>query len=235
MNNLLDFKSGIKETLPTVFGFIGVGLAFGIIGHAAHLSVLLVGLMSALVYAGGAQFIAVSMLAAGSPIIPIILSTFLINSRMILMSMTLAPYFKEESLIKNISIGSLLTDESFALAVNKLNFTGNKLSFDWLNASNLIAYFVWFLSSIAGALLGGFIENPDKLGLDFAIVAMFIGLLYLQVIFDQTMVKSLQIIVILLTLVLVYLGLIFLPSSLLIIFVTVISCGIGVFLKNAFF
>ncbi|WEV60329.1 AzlC family ABC transporter permease [Streptococcaceae bacterium ESL0729] len=235
MNNSLDFKSGIKETLPTIFGFIGVGLAFGIIGHAANLSVLLIGLMSALVYAGGAQFIAVSMLAAASPILPIILSTFLINSRMILMSMTLAPYFKGESLTKNIIIGSFLTDESFALAINKLNFTGNKLSFSWLNASNVIAYLVWFLSSVAGGILGGFIENPDKLGLDFAIVAMFIGLLYLQVIFDQSMAKSLQVIVILITLMLVYLGLIFLPASILIIFVTVISCGIGVFIKNAFF
>ncbi|OFI49950.1 azaleucine resistance protein AzlC [Floricoccus tropicus] len=235
MNNNLDYKTGIKDTLPTVFGFIGIAMAFGVIGKSAGLSTALVGLMSLLVYAGSAQFITVSMLAATSPILPIILSTFLVNSRMILMSMTLAPYFKDESLGKNILLGSLLTDESFGLAVNKLNFTNDKLSFSWLNASNTVAYLTWVISSILGAILGNFISDPKKFGLDFALVAMFIGLLYLQVLYDKGLNKTLQLIVIAITLALTYLGLIFLPINLLIIVVTLITCGIGVLVKNAFF
>ncbi|OFI46171.1 azaleucine resistance protein AzlC [Floricoccus penangensis] len=235
MNNNLDYKTGIKDTLPTVFGFIGIAMAFGVIGKSAGLSTALVGLMSLLVYAGSAQFITVSMLAAASPILPIILSTFLVNSRMILMSMTLAPYFKDESLGKNILLGSLLTDESFGLAVNKLNFTNDKLSFSWLNASNTVAYLTWVISSILGAILGNFISDPKKFGLDFALVAMFIGLLYLQVLYDKGLDKALQLIVIAITLALTYLGLIFLPINLLIIVVTLITCGIGVLVKNAFF
>lgn len=235
MNNNLDYKTGIKDTLPTVFGFIGIAMAFGVIGKSAGLSTALVGLMSILVYAGSAQFITVSMLAAASPILPIILSTFLVNSRMILMSMTLAPYFKDESLGKNILLGSLLTDESFGLAVNKLNFTNDKLSFSWLNASNNVAYLTWVISSILGAILGNFISDPKKFGLDFALVAMFIGLLYLQVLYDKGLNKTLQLIVIAITLALTYLGLIFLPTNLLIIVVTLTTCGIGVLIKNAFF
>lgn len=235
MNNNLDYKTGIKDTLPTVFGFIGIAMAFGVIGKSAGLSTALVGLMSILVYAGSAQFITVSMLAAASPILPIILSTFLVNSRMILMSMTLAPYFKDESLGKNILLGSLLTDESFGLAVNKLNFTNDKLSFSWLNASNTVAYLTWVISSILGAILGNFISDPKKFGLDFALVAMFIGLLYLQVLYDKGLNKILQLIVIAITLALTYLGLIFLPTNLLIIVVTLTTCGIGVLIKNAFF
>ncbi|URZ86892.1 AzlC family ABC transporter permease [Floricoccus penangensis] len=235
MNNNLDYKTGIKDTLPTVFGFIGIAMAFGVIGKSAGLSTFLVGLMSILVYAGSAQFITVSMLAAASPILPIILSTFLVNSRMILMSMTLAPYFKNESLGKNILLGSLLTDESFGLAVNKLNFTNDKLSFSWLNASNTVAYLTWVISSILGAILGNFISDPKKFGLDFALVAMFIGLLYLQVLYDKGLDKTLQLIVIAITLALTYLGLIFLPTNLLIIVVTITTCGIGVLIKNAFF
>ena len=46
MNNKLDIKTAIEDTLPTVFGYIGIGLAFGIIASAAGLNVFLVGEMS---------------------------------------------------------------------------------------------------------------------------------------------------------------------------------------------
>mgnify|MGYP003081699143 FL=1 len=104
MNNKLDRKTAFKDTLPTVFGYIGIGLAFGIIASSVGLNIFLVGAMSLFIYAGSAQFITVSMLSAGAPIISIIIATFLVNSRMILMSMSVAPFFKEYSLFKNISI-----------------------------------------------------------------------------------------------------------------------------------
>lgn len=128
----------------------------------------------------------VSMLATHSPIMSIVLSVFLVNSRIILMSMTTASYFKNESLLKNILLGTLLTDESFALGMNKQNYTEGKLNFSWFNASNLLAYLVWALASAIGALLGNLLANPEKLGLGFAVIAMFIGLLYLQLISDKT-------------------------------------------------
>lgn len=62
---------------------------------------------------GSAQFIIITMLAVHSPLLSIVLSVFLVNSRIILMSMTTASYFKNESLLKNIFIGTLLTDETF--------------------------------------------------------------------------------------------------------------------------
>lgn len=96
MNGELTVPAATKDTLPTVFGYIGIGLAFGIVGKAAGLSPLLVTLMSIITYAGSAQFVVVSLLAAHSPILSIIFSVFLVNSRMILMSTTLAPYFKHE-------------------------------------------------------------------------------------------------------------------------------------------
>jgi len=87
MNDKLDVKTAIKDTLPTVFGYIGIGLAFGIIAGSVGINPFFVGAMSLFIYAGGAQFITVSMLSSGAPILSIILATFLINSRMILMSM----------------------------------------------------------------------------------------------------------------------------------------------------
>ena len=235
MNDKLDIKTAIKDTLPTVFGYIGIGLAFGIIASSAGFNPLVVGAMSLFIYAGGAQFITVSMLSSGFPILSIILATFLINSRMILMSMVTAPFFKRYSVFKNIIIGTFLTDESFALGMNKQNYTNGRLTYEWFNTANLVSYFTWALSSVAGALLGGIVKDPKALGLDFALVAMFIGLLYLQVISDFTIKKKVQFLVIVVVFFLVYFGMIIIPSNVLIIVVTLIGCAIGVVLKNVIY
>ena len=235
MNDKLDIKTAIKDTLPTIFGYIGIGLAFGIIASSAGFNPLVVGAMSLFIYAGGAQFITVSMLSSGFPILSIILATFLINSRMILMSMATAPFFKRYSVWKNIVIGTFLTDESFALGMNKQNYTNGRLTYEWFNTANLVSYFTWALSSVAGALLGGIVKDPKALGLDFALVAMFIGLLYLQVISDFTIKKKVQFLVIVVVFFLVYFGMIIIPSNVLIIVVTLIGCAIGVVLKNVIY
>ncbi|MCH4010050.1 AzlC family ABC transporter permease [Companilactobacillus sp.] len=235
MDDQLDIRTAVKDTLPTVFGYIGIGIAFGVVGKASGLSTFIVILTSLITYAGSAQFVLVGMLASHSPMLTIIFSVFLVNSRMILMSTTVARYFKKDSLLKNILVGSLLTDETFALSMSKLNYTNGKLNFEWFNTSNLIAYITWALSSFIGALLGNLITDPEKFGLDFALVAMFIGLLYLQLISDKSIKFNLQLIMIGITLALIYFGLIFIPSNMLILVVTIIACAIGVILKHAFF
>ncbi|WP_300560563.1 AzlC family ABC transporter permease [Companilactobacillus sp.] len=235
MDDQLDIRTAVKDTLPTVFGYIGIGIAFGVVGKASGLSTFIVILTSLITYAGSAQFVLVGMLASHSPMLTIIFSVFLVNSRMILMSTTVARYFKKDSLLKNILVGTLLTDETFALSMSKLNYTNGKLNFEWFNTSNLIAYITWALSSFIGALLGNLITDPEKFGLDFALVAMFIGLLYLQLISDKSIKFNLQLIMIGITLVLIYFGLVFIPSNMLILVVTIIACAIGVILKHAFF
>ena len=235
MDDSLTKRAAVVDTLPTVFGYLGIATAFGVIARASGFSTITVILMSVIIYAGSAQFTTVSMLAAGSPIAPIVFATFMVNSRMILMSTTVAPYFKKDSLGKGMLIGTLLTDESFALAMNKLNYTNGKMNFSWFNTENIISYSTWVIATMIGALLGNFIEDPKKLGLDFANVAMFIGLLYLQVNSDKALNKTLQVIVVLLTLVLTYISTIILPASLVIIAVTLIGCTLGMVIKHVFF
>ncbi len=235
MDDSLTKRAAVVDTLPTVFGYLGIATAFGVIARASGFSTITVILMSVIIYAGSAQFTTVSMLAADSPIASIVFATFMVNSRMILMSTTVAPYFKKDSLGKGMLIGTLLTDESFALAMNKLNYTNGKMNFSWFNTENIISYSTWVIATMIGALLGNFIEDPKKLGLDFANVAMFIGLLYLQVNSDKALNKILQVIVVLLTLVLTYISTIILPASLVIIAVTLIGCTLGMVIKHVFF
>lgn len=73
--------------------------------------------MSLIVFAGASQFIAVGMLATGIAVVPIILTTFAVNLRHLLMSSAIAPHFKGLPLKKLIPLSAQLTDESFAVAM----------------------------------------------------------------------------------------------------------------------
>ncbi len=51
-----SFSDGVKACLPTVMGYLGIGIAMGIVGKSAHLAIWQIFMMSTLVYAGSAQF-----------------------------------------------------------------------------------------------------------------------------------------------------------------------------------
>jgi len=177
--NLPTFSQGVKDCVPTLIGYISIGIAMGIVGAASNLSILEVALLSILVYAGAAQFIICALLVSGSPFSVIVFTTFIVNLRHFLLCMTLAPSFKNYSLLKNIGIGTLVTDESFGVAANKIA-KREMINASWMNGLNLTAYIFWILSCTLGAIFGKWISNPEVLGLDFSLTAMFLALLVLQ-------------------------------------------------------
>lgn len=175
-----SFKEGVKACIPTVLGYVGIGLAAGVISKSIGLTLLEIILMSVFIYAGSAQFIICGMIALHSPVSAIVFTIFLVNLRHFLMSMSVAPDFKEAPLFSSIAVGSLLTDESYGVLVTALN-QGKKVSLQWTHGLNLTAYFVWISATVLGGLLGDWLPEPESLGLDFALLAMFIGLFVLQV------------------------------------------------------
>ncbi|GHN30816.1 hypothetical protein ME789_18010 [Lactobacillus delbrueckii] len=56
LNNVLDAKTGVKDTLPTMLGYVGIGTAFGIIAHTNGFSPLETFIMSLLVYTASGEF-----------------------------------------------------------------------------------------------------------------------------------------------------------------------------------
>ena len=128
MDAQLDFKAGIKDVMPTVFGYIGVGLAFGIVAHTSHLSVWLVLLMSLIVYAGSAQFVITSMLLTGSPIGAIVVSTLLINARMSLMYLPVATGSPPTALFAQTSIISRTSELTIKSELLSMLETGSSIT-----------------------------------------------------------------------------------------------------------
>ncbi len=178
-NTSYQFWQGVKDCVPTLLGYLSIGFAAGVVQKTAGLSVLEISLMSLLLYAGSGQFIAAGLIAAQHPISAIIFTIFFVNLRHLLLSAAIAPYFRHLSPWKNMLIGSQLTDETFGVAINKLPGK-QQASFYWMLGLNITAYLNWFAANLAGAYFGQWIPNPEAYGLDFALPAMFIGLLVLQ-------------------------------------------------------
>ncbi|WP_062105505.1 AzlC family ABC transporter permease [Bacillus niameyensis] len=173
------FFDGVKACIPTLLGYLSIGFAAGVIEKTAGLSVLEIILMSSLIYAGSAQFIAAGMIAVNASATAIIFTIFFVNLRHLLLSAALSPYFRHLTPLKNSLIGALLTDETFGVAINE---SRNKkyISEKWMHGLNITAYLNWIIANIAGAYFGQWITNPEQFGLDFALPAMFIGLLVIQ-------------------------------------------------------
>ncbi|WP_285905195.1 AzlC family ABC transporter permease [Pseudodesulfovibrio pelocollis] len=171
--------SGVKQALPIVMGYLPVGAAFGVLAHKTGLSALETVLMSLLVYAGSAQLIAVAMFAAGMPPVSIVATTFVVNLRHLLMTASLTPGLKEWRQWQLGLFAYQVTDETFAL--HSARFARGETDRTTGFAINVTAHAAWVLASGLGYLAGAGIPDVRPLGLDYALPAMFIALLTMQV------------------------------------------------------
>ena len=112
------------DTLGIAVSAGGFGLVYGLAAHAAGLSVIEVAAMSALVFAGGAQFAALAYIAAGAPWAAVVFLTAFINSRHLLYGAALAPYLANTSVGLRAAMPHVLNDETFAIAVSHFRRIG---------------------------------------------------------------------------------------------------------------
>lgn len=174
----VQLRQGLAAAWPICAAYVPIGLAFGVAAQRIGLSPFEIGMMSLLVFAGSAQFIAVSMIGGGAGAASIILAAFVVNLRHLLMSSALSVFLGKRRASHLALFAYGITDESFA--VNHQRF----VSGDWdvtralvVNHSTNLA---WAASTVAGGVGGQFIA-PGAFGLDYTLCAMFIGLVVLQI------------------------------------------------------
>lgn len=219
-----SFHKGVKDCIPTLLGYLSIGLAAGVVQKTAGLSIAEIALISLMLYAGSAQFIAAGMIAVSSSPVTIIVTIFIVNLRHILLSAALSPYFRHLTPLRNMLVGTLLTDETFGVAINQ---TVNKqqISEKWMHGLNITAYLNWFIANVAGAFLAQWISDPDQFGLQFALPAMFIGILVISMI-DRNKIKLDLVVAILAVIIAVASSFVF-SGSVGIIIATVIASTVG--------
>jgi 4-azaleucine resistance transporter AzlC len=181
-----DWLRGISRAVPIILGYVPIGFAYGVLAGKAGLSNFNTLAMSIFVYAGSSQLIAVGLFAAGVAPFSIILTTFIVNLRHMLMASALAPYLSRWSKIQLSAFAYEITDESFAL--HSVEFSrvasssGQNLGPNAAEsiALNMTAQVSWVLGSWFGLVAGGLITDIKLLALDYTLPAMFIALLMIQ-------------------------------------------------------
>ena len=173
-----QWRDGAKAAAPIAFGYLPVGLAFGVLAQRAGMTPVEAGLMSLLVYAGSSQFIAVEMISEGVTWFPIVITTFFVNLRYFLMSSSLSLHLRGNSLRMLTLLSAQLTDESFAVAMANTSKIENRPRY--LFGLQIASQSAWVAGSVAGALFGNLIDH-EGYGLPFALPGLFICLLVLQI------------------------------------------------------
>ena len=131
--------------------------------------------MSLIVFAGSSQFIAVGLFASGTGPAAVILTTFVVNLRHMLMAAALTPYLSTWKKRHLAFFSYQLTDETFALHSASAS-TLHECKLEALSL-NVTAQASWVSGTALGIVASGLIGDVKPLGLDYALAAMFIGLL----------------------------------------------------------
>jgi 4-azaleucine resistance transporter AzlC len=177
---------GVSRALPITMGYVPIGFAYGVLAQKAGISAFNTLAMSIFVYAGSSQLIAVGLFAAGAAPLSIILTTFIVNLRHMLMASALAPYLSRWRKLQLSVFAYEITDESFALhsvefpraAALPPPHRGPRPAESL--ALNMTAQVSWVFGSWLGLVAGGLITDIETLALDYALPAMFIALLMMQ-------------------------------------------------------
>ncbi len=164
------FRHGLRASAPYAVASLLLSFSFGAVAVAAGLSPLAAIVMSAVVYAGSAQFASIGILAAGGGVGAAVAAAALMNSRFLPMGVALGPSLPGGRLARALQ-GQTVVDSSWALALRPDG------SFDrgFLFGHSTGQYVCWVTGTALGVLGGG--VDTRALGLDAIFPAFFLALL----------------------------------------------------------
>ncbi|GAB4233258.1 MAG: AzlC family ABC transporter permease [Kiloniellaceae bacterium] len=173
-----DFAAGALTILPVLVAVVAYGLLFGALAAQQGLSPLEVTVMSALVFAGASQFVAVEIWTSPPGVLLLALTALMVNLRHVLMGAALAPFIRGWPRGRSWTGLFFMTDENWALTLQRAGRTTITPAFYFGLALPL--YGGWIACTTLGAVFGAVLQDPARYGLDFAFTAVFLTLLASQ-------------------------------------------------------
>ena len=169
-------RATASQSLSVSFTVGLYGTAFGAAGIAAGFSVLQTCLLSLLAFSGASQFAVVGVMGAGGTAIAAIATASLLGVRNMLYALRMAPLLHVSGL-KKVIAAQVTIDEStgVALSQEQLGTEAMKQGF-WLTGFGV--YIFWNIFTLLGALGAQAMGNPSAWGLDAAVPAAFLGLVW---------------------------------------------------------
>lgn len=174
-NSRQSFWAGARAVLPLELAGVPFGMIYGVLALSAGLEPAPAQLMSSIVFAGSAQFIATQLIYESVPGLVIVLTIAVVNLRHVLYSASIAPYVRALPMRWKVLLSYLLTDEAYVVAILNYEKDNDNPSGHWFFFGAGITMWVsWQLSTAAGILLGTTL--PESWPLDFALPLTFIAL-----------------------------------------------------------
>jgi len=164
----------LVSAAPIAVAVLVFGASFGVLATVAGLPAWAAILMSAVVFAGSAQFAAIAVIAGGGGVLAAVITGALLNLRYLATGIAVAPVLPGNRLARAL-LGQLVVDESYALGVS----AGTRGRPHGLTVVVVGAFLwvAWVTGTAVGAALGPVIGNPTRFGLDAAFPALFAALL----------------------------------------------------------
>lgn len=172
-----EILDGLKITLPFMVGAAPFGVIFGALAISQGLSAFETMALSLFVFSGSAQFVAIALMAVATPAWVIWLVTFILNLRHTLYAATLVGYVRHLSFGWRFILSAGLTDETFAAMEDRYRRLGVHRNSHWAYLASIVGMHVnWNCWTLIGIAVGSQMSGLDGLGLEFAAIATFIGM-----------------------------------------------------------
>jgi len=176
-----EFLSGIRAELPILVGVIPFGLIYGVLALSAGIPEAPAQAMSAIVFAGSAQFITAQLVGQGTPALVIVFTAAIVNLRHALYSASVAPYVQNLKPAWKFILAYLLTDEAYAVTITHyqradglLEHPSNLNNHWFYLGAGLALWSTWQASTAVGIFIGT--QVPKSWSLDFTLALTFIAL-----------------------------------------------------------
>jgi len=165
------FKAAFPHTIPVFTGFIFLGIAYGILMSSKGYGLVWTILMSTIVYAGSAQYVAITFLTTAFNPVYALLMTLMVNARHLFYGISMIDKYRDMGALKPYLIFGLC-DETFSIVCSAEPPEG--VDRKWFSFYiTLLDHIYWVLGSVVGAVLGSILSFNTR-GLDFVLTALFV-------------------------------------------------------------
>jgi 4-azaleucine resistance transporter AzlC len=169
-----DRRQIVRDSLGVGIATGTYGVSFGAVSVGSGLDVLQTCALSLLMFTGASQFALVGVLASGGAPLSGAMTALLLGTRNTLYGLRLAPLLGWSGR-RRFAAAHLLIDESTAMSVTRETREGARIGF---LTTGLSIFVLWNLFTLIGALAGTVIGDPRTYGLDAAVGAAFLALLW---------------------------------------------------------
>jgi 4-azaleucine resistance transporter AzlC len=167
------FIAGALRCAPVALGVLAYGLVFGALAQQAGLSLGETAFMSAIVYSGSAQFVALGLWALPPPVLALALATLLVNFRFFLMAATMGRVLEGWSRLSVLAVLPWVSDENWAITMAE----GERRHWGaFFLGTGAMLYVTWPAASLLGHTFGAVVADPKRWGFDYAFTAVFVTL-----------------------------------------------------------